>query len=59
LYNHFRSQLGGFSQNWEYFYLKTLLRIYPKDGILYHRGTCSTMFIAALFIMAGDGKQPR
>jgi hypothetical protein len=29
-----------------------LLGIYPKDGALYHKDTCSTVFIAALFIIA-------
>ena len=24
-YNHFANQFGGFSDNWEYFYLKTQL----------------------------------
>jgi hypothetical protein len=36
-----------------------LLGLYPKDALLYHRDTCSTMFIAALFIMARNWKQPR
>jgi hypothetical protein len=29
-----------------------LLEIYPKDSLPCHRGTCSTMFIAALFVIA-------
>jgi hypothetical protein len=29
-----------------------LLGIYPKDGPPCHRGTCSTMFIEALFMIA-------
>ena len=28
------------------------LGIYPKDTLLYHKDTCSTMFIAALLIIA-------
>jgi hypothetical protein len=36
-----------------------LLSIYPKDALLYHRDTCSTLFIAALFIIARNWKQPR
>ena len=32
------------------------LGIYPKEA---HRGTCSTMFIAALFVIARSWKQPR
>jgi hypothetical protein len=27
-----------------------LLKIYPKDATPCHRGTCSTMFIAAIFV---------
>ena len=42
------------------FYLKTqLLGIYPKDAPPCHRGTCFTMFIAALFVIARSWKQPR
>ena len=33
--------------------------IYPKDAQSYHKDTCSTMFIAALFIIARTWKQPR
>jgi hypothetical protein len=36
-----------------------LLGIYPKDAPLCHRGTCSTMFIAALFVITRSWKQPR
>ena len=36
-----------------------LLRIYPKVAPPCHRGTCSTMFIAALFVMARSWKQRR
>ena len=36
-----------------------LLGIYPKDVQLYHKGMCSTMFIAALFIIARTWKQPK
>ena len=36
-----------------------LLGIYPKDAPPYHKDTCSTMFIAALFIIARNWKQPR
>jgi hypothetical protein len=35
------------------------LGIYPKDAPLYYKDTCSTMFIAALFIIARTWKQPR
>ena len=36
-----------------------LLWIYPKDNPPCHRGACSTMFIAALFVIARSWKQPR
>jgi hypothetical protein len=36
-----------------------LLGIYPKYAPPCHRGTCSTMFIAALFVIARIWKQPR
>ena len=35
-----------------------LLGIYPKDSVACNRGTCSIMFIAALFIIARTGKNP-
>jgi hypothetical protein len=35
------------------------LGIYPRDSPPCHRGTCSTMFIAALFMIARSWKQPR
>ena len=36
-----------------------LLGIYPKDAQLYHKDMCSTMFIAALFVIASTWKQPK
>jgi len=36
-----------------------LLGIYPKDAPTYKKDTCSTMFIAALFIIARNWKEPR
>jgi hypothetical protein len=33
--------------------------IYPKDIPTYNKETCSTMFIAALFIIARSWKEPR
>jgi hypothetical protein len=33
--------------------------IYPKDATQCHRGTCSTMFIVSLFVIARSWKQPR
>jgi len=35
----------------------TLLGIYPKDAPTYKKDTCSTMFIAALFIRARSWKE--
>jgi hypothetical protein len=32
---------------------------YPKDTPPCHRGTCPTMFIVALFLIARSSKQPR
>jgi hypothetical protein len=36
-----------------------LLGIYSKDAPSCHRGTCSNMFIEALFVIARNWKQPR
>jgi hypothetical protein len=36
-----------------------LLSIYPKHVPIYNKETCSTIFIAALFIIARSWKQPR
>jgi hypothetical protein len=36
-----------------------LLGIYRKDAPTYNRDTCSTMFIAALFIIFRSWKEPR
>jgi len=36
-----------------------LLGIFPKDAPTYKKDTCSTMFIAALFIIARSWKEPR
>ena len=35
-----------------------LLGIYPKDAPTYNKNTCSTMFIATLFIKSEPGKNP-
>jgi hypothetical protein len=35
------------------------LGIYPNDTPPYHRDACSTMFIAALFVIARNWKQYR
>jgi hypothetical protein len=36
-----------------------LLGIYPEDVLTGNKNTCSTMFIAALFIIARSWKEPR
>jgi hypothetical protein len=36
-----------------------LLGIYPKGAPTYNKDTCSTMFIAALFIIARSWKEPQ
>jgi hypothetical protein len=36
-----------------------LLGIYPEDVLTTKKETCSTMFIAALFIIARSWKEPR
>jgi hypothetical protein len=35
-----------------------LLVIYPKDAPTHYKDTCSTMFIAAIFIIAEAGNNP-
>jgi len=37
----------------------SLLGIYPKDVPTYNKDTCSTMFTAALFIIARSWKEPK
>ena len=36
-----------------------LLGIHPRDALSYYKSICSTMFIAALFVIARTWKQPR
>ena len=36
-----------------------LLGIYSKDAPPYHKDICSMMFIAALFVISRNWKQPR
>ena len=62
-YNHCGNQSGGSSENWTYYYVRTqlltFLGIYPKDAPTYNKDTCSTMFMAALFVICRKWKQPR
>jgi hypothetical protein len=37
----------------------TLLGIYPKDSTTHNKDTCSTIFIAALFIITKNRKKSR
>ena len=55
LYNHSGSQSGGSSENPAI----PLLGIYPEEVPTGNKDTCSTMFIAALFIIARSWKEPR
>jgi hypothetical protein len=36
-----------------------LMHIYPEDASTCNKDTCSTMFIAALFIITRSRKEPR
>ena len=55
-YNHSRNQFDGSSENWTYYLLDDpavqLLGIYPGVTPTCNKDTRSTMFIAALFIIA-------
>ena len=33
-------------------------RVYPRDTLVHNKDICTTMFIAALFIIARAGKNP-
>jgi hypothetical protein len=60
LYTHCGNQSGRvlfFPENWKYFYLNS--QLYPKDASPCHKGMCSTMFVAALFVITRNWKQPR
>ena len=64
LYNHSGNQSGGFSENWTWYYRRiqqyhSWAYIYPEDVLTGKKNTCSTMFIAALFIIARTWKEPR
>jgi len=61
-YNQSGNQSGGFSENLDIILPEEpaipLLGIYSKDGAILNRDTCSTMFIAALFIITSNWIQP-
>jgi hypothetical protein len=63
LYNHSGSQSGGSSEKMNIELLEDpaipLLGIYPEDVPTSNMDKCSTMFIAALFIIARSWKESR
>jgi hypothetical protein len=63
LCNYSGNKFDGFLRKWGTVLLQNLtiqlLSLYPKCTLLYNKGTCSTMFIAALFIIATNWTQPR
>ena len=62
-YNHSGNQSGGSSEKLDIVLPEDpaipLLGIYPEDAPTGKKDTCSTMFIAALFIIARSWKEPR
>jgi hypothetical protein len=63
LYNHSGNQSGGSFRKLDIVLLvdpaRPLLGIYPQDVPTGNKDTCSTMFIAALFIIARSWKEIR
>ena len=62
LYNHSGNHSGSSSENWTKYYRNPaipLLGIYPEDAPTCNKDTCSTMFIAPLFIIARSWEEPR
>jgi hypothetical protein len=60
LYSHSGNQSGGSSENWTLEDPEIpLLGIYSEDVPTGKKDTCSTMFIAALFIIARSWKEHR
>ena len=53
------NQSGGSSENWTEDPAIPLMGIYPEDVPTGNKDTCSTMFIAALFIIDRSWKEPR
>jgi hypothetical protein len=58
-YNQSGNQFGGSSENWTYYYPRTPGHIYSEYAPTCNKDTCSTMFIAALFITARRWKESR
>ena len=63
LYNHSGNQSGVSSKKLDIVLLEDpaipLLGLYPKDTPAGNKNTCSSMFIATLFIMVRSWKEPR
>ena len=63
LYNHSENQSGGFFRKLDIVLLEDpaipLLGIYPEDVPTAKKDSCSTMFIAALFIIVRSWKEFR
>ena len=63
LYNHTGNQSGIFSENWKQYYVKKCIYTasghITKTALPYQKDTCSPIFIAFLFIIARNWKQPR
>jgi hypothetical protein len=63
LYNHSGNQSGSSSEKLDIvlpeYHPIPLLGIYPEDVPTCKKDTCSTMFIAALFIIVRSWKEPR
>jgi hypothetical protein len=63
LYNHSGNQSGGSSEKLNIVLLEDpaipVLGIYPEDVPTGKKDICSTMFIAALFIISRSWKEPR
>ena len=53
------NQSGGSSENWTEDPTIPLMGIYPEDVPTGNKDTCSTMFIAALFIIARSWKETK
>jgi hypothetical protein len=62
-YNYSGNQFGSFSEKLDIVLLedpaRLLLGMYPEDCTICNKDTCSTMFIAALFIIARSWKESR
>jgi hypothetical protein len=62
-YNYSRSQSGGSSENWTLVLPEVpeipLLGIFSEEVPTFNKDKCSTMFPAALFIIARSWREPR